>query len=90
MYAPVPFFWSDQGRHRIQFLGRSATDEADEVVVAVGSTEQEKWLALYRRGDRLWGVLGANAPRLVMPYRALLADSVSWDDALRHAATQQT
>ena len=37
MYAPVPFFWSDQGRHRIQFLGRSATDDADEVVVAVGA-----------------------------------------------------
>jgi NADPH-dependent 2,4-dienoyl-CoA reductase/sulfur reductase-like enzyme len=89
-YAPVPFFWSDQGRHRIQFLGRSATGEADEVVVAVGSTDQDKWLALYRRGDRLWGVLGTNAPRLVMPYRALLADSVSWDDALAHAATQQT
>ncbi len=90
MYAPVPFFWSDQGRHRIQFLGRSATDEADEVVVAVGATDQERWVALYRRGDRLWGVLGTNAPRLVMPYRALLADSVSWDDALAHAATQQT
>jgi NADPH-dependent 2,4-dienoyl-CoA reductase/sulfur reductase-like enzyme len=89
-YAPVPFFWSDQGRHRIQFLGRSATGDADEVVVAVGSTDQDKWLALYRRGDRLWGVLGTNAPRLVMPYRALLADSVSWDDALAHAATQQT
>jgi NADPH-dependent 2,4-dienoyl-CoA reductase/sulfur reductase-like enzyme len=90
MYAPVPFFWSDQGRHRIQFLGRSATEDADEVVVAVGSTDQDKWIALYRRGDRLWGVLGTNAPRLVMPYRALLADSVSWDDALAHAATQQT
>ena len=24
-YEPVPFFWSDQGRHRMQFLGRSAT-----------------------------------------------------------------
>jgi NADPH-dependent 2,4-dienoyl-CoA reductase/sulfur reductase-like enzyme len=90
MYAPVPFFWSDQGRHRIQFLGRSATEAADEVIVAVGTTDDEKWLALYRRGDRLWGVLGTNAPRLVMPYRALLADAVSWDDALAHAATQQT
>jgi NADPH-dependent 2,4-dienoyl-CoA reductase/sulfur reductase-like enzyme len=89
-YEPVPFFWSDQGRHRIQFLGRSATDEDDEVVVAVGTTEQEKWLALYRRGDRLWGVLGANAPRYVMPYRKLLADAVSWDDALAFASTQQT
>ena len=89
-YEPVPFFWSDQGRHRIQFLGRSATDEADEVVVAVGGIDEERWVALYRRGDRLWGVLGANAPRLVMPYRKLLAEAVSWDDALAFAATQQT
>ncbi len=89
-YAPVPFFWSDQGRHRIQFLGRSATDPADEVVVAVGTTDQERWLALYRRGERLWGVLGTNAPRLVMLYRNLLADAVSWDDALAFAATQQS
>ena len=24
-YAPVPFFWSDQGRQRVQFLGRGGT-----------------------------------------------------------------
>jgi NADPH-dependent 2,4-dienoyl-CoA reductase/sulfur reductase-like enzyme len=89
-YEPVPFFWSDQGKHRIQFLGRSATDDADEVVVAVGAPDQERWLALYRRGARLWGVLGANAPRFVMPYRKLLAEAVSWDDAVEFAATQQT
>jgi NADPH-dependent 2,4-dienoyl-CoA reductase/sulfur reductase-like enzyme len=87
-YAPVPFFWSDQGRHRLQFLGRAATADGDEVVVAV--RDQERWVALYRRGDRLWGVLGANAPRLVMPYRKLLEAAVSWDDALEFAMTQQT
>jgi NADPH-dependent 2,4-dienoyl-CoA reductase/sulfur reductase-like enzyme len=88
-YEPVPFFWSDQGRHRIQFLGRSATEDADEVVVVTVGHE-ERWLALYRRADRLWGVLGTNAPRFVMPYRKLLAEAVSWDDAVAFASTQQT
>ena len=56
----------------------------------MGATDQERWVALYRRGDRLWGVLGVNAPRLVMPYRVLLAAAVSWDDAVAFAATQQS
>ena len=34
-YAPVPFFWSDQYDHRIQFLGRGHAD--DEVRVVAGS-----------------------------------------------------
>ena len=67
----MPFFWSDQGRHRIQFLGRSATDDGDEVVVAVGTTDERAggWPCT-GAADRLWGVLGANVPRLVMPYRS--------------------
>ena len=69
----MPFFWSDQGRHRIQFLGRSATTEDDDVVeVVVGEPDEHRFLALYGRGGRLRGVLGVNVPRLVMPYRSLL------------------
>ena len=65
----MPFFWSDQGRHRIQFLGRSATTAGDRVEVVVGDPAEHRFLALYGRGDRLWGALGVNAPKLVMPYR---------------------
>ena len=82
-YAPVPFFWSDQGRHRIQFLGRSATTGGDRVEVVVGDPAEHRFLALYGRGDRLWGALGVNAPKLVMPYRRLLDEAASWDDAGR-------
>jgi NADPH-dependent 2,4-dienoyl-CoA reductase/sulfur reductase-like enzyme len=83
-YAPVPFFWSDQADLRIQFVGRAAPD--DEVVVAAGSIDDGKFLALYRRGDRLHGALGVNAPRWVMPMRQTLADQASWEDALARAA----
>ena len=82
-YAPVPFFWSDQAKHRIQFIGRSATGDDDTVRVMVGSPDEQRFLALYGRRGRLWGALGVNAVRLVMPYRALLADAASWDDAAR-------
>ena len=65
----MPFFWSDQHRHRIQFLGRPATTAGDRVEVVVGEPAEHRFLALYGRGDRLWGALGVNAPKLVMPYR---------------------
>lgn len=90
-YAPVPFFWSDQLGQRIQFVGRASVD--DDVVVALGSTtsdgdETPKWLALYSDSDtgRLRGALGVNAPKWVMPMRALLQNAATIDDATARAA----
>ena len=54
-----------------------------------GDPAEHRFLALYGRRGRLWGVLGVNCPRLVMPYRKLLADAVSWDDARAFAASQR-
>ncbi len=79
-YEPLPFFWSDQFEHRIQFLGRAAAD--DEVRVVAGSTADAKFLALFGRNGRLHGALGVNAPRWVMPTRKLFLDRASWDDAV--------
>lgn len=89
-YAPVPFFWSDQGTQRIQFLGRGPTDALDEVEVLVGSPEERRFLALYHRGDRLRGALGLNVPKLVMPYRKLLGEGAAWSTARALAAEQAT
>jgi len=89
-YAPVPFFWSDQLNLRIQFVGRgpAGPDDDPDVVVAAGSHADGKWLALY--GDpatgRLRGALGVNAPRWVMPMRALLAEAASFEAARAKAA----
>jgi hypothetical protein len=79
----VPFFWSEQYDRRIQFLGRASAD--DEVRVVSGSVAERQFVALYGSAGRLRGVLGVNAPRQVMPFRALLLERVSWDDALAHA-----
>ena len=46
--------------------------DGDGVEVVVGDPAEHRFLALYGRGDRLWGALGVNAPKLVMPYRRLL------------------
>lgn len=83
-YAPLPFFWSDQFRHRIQFLGRASAD--DEVRVVAGSVADEKFLALFGHDGRLHGVLGVNAPRWVMPTRTLFLEGATWDEALTATA----
>jgi NADPH-dependent 2,4-dienoyl-CoA reductase/sulfur reductase-like enzyme len=83
-YAPLPFFWSDQFDHRIQFLGRAAAD--DEVRVVAGSVEEGKFLTLFGRDGRLHGALGVNAPRWVMPTRKLFLERATWDEALAATA----
>jgi NADPH-dependent 2,4-dienoyl-CoA reductase/sulfur reductase-like enzyme len=79
-YDPVPFFWSDQYSTKIQVLGDPGPD--DEVVVVHGSVDEGKFVALYRRGDRLRAALGFSQARQLMPYRPLLATGASFDDAL--------
>ncbi len=84
-YAPVPFFWSEQYDRRVQFLGRASAD--DDVRIVSGSVAARQFVALYGSRGRLRGVLGLNAPRQVMPFRALLLDRISWDEALAFAAS---
>jgi NADPH-dependent 2,4-dienoyl-CoA reductase/sulfur reductase-like enzyme len=79
-YAPLPFFWSDQFEHRIQFLGRASAD--DDVQVVAGTVEDGKFLTLFGRDGRLHGALGVNAPRWVMPTRKLFMEHASWEEAL--------
>ncbi len=79
-YDPVPFFWSDQYATKIQVIGLPGPD--DDVVVVGGSTEESKFVALYRRGDRLRAVLAFSQPRQLMAYRPLLAAGASFDEAL--------
>jgi NADPH-dependent 2,4-dienoyl-CoA reductase/sulfur reductase-like enzyme len=85
-YDAVPFFWSDQFEARIQYLGRAAGD--DEVRIVHGSVEERRFVALYGSGGRLRAALGVTLPKLLMPFRRLLAERASFEDALAFAATQ--
>ena len=82
-YDPVPWFWSDQYDRKIQLAGWSAG--ADEVVVVDGSTDERRFVALYRRGARLVAVLAMNRPRLLVTYRALVERGAGWDEAMAQA-----
>lgn len=82
-YRSVPFFWSDQFDSRIQFVGRA--HGGDDVHVFAGNTDGA-FAALYGWEGRLRGVLGVSMPKMVMPFRALLAAQAGWHEALAKAA----
>jgi 3-phenylpropionate/trans-cinnamate dioxygenase ferredoxin reductase component len=82
-YDPVPWFWSDQYDRKIQLAGRSA--DADEVRVVDGSVDERRFVALYRRGDRLIGALAMNRPRLLVAFRGLVERRATWAEALAEA-----
>jgi NADPH-dependent 2,4-dienoyl-CoA reductase/sulfur reductase-like enzyme len=79
-FTTIPYFWSDQYGSKIQFIGRAT--HADEVRVVEGPDDQGRLLALYRRGDRLSGVLGISRMKALMGYRAHLANQALWADVL--------
>jgi len=81
-FVSVPFFWSDQFDSRIQFVGRA--HGGDEVHVFAGSIDGA-FAALYGYQGRLRGVLGVSKPKMVMPFRSLLAARASWEEALARA-----
>lgn len=79
-FAPVPWFWSDQYDRKIQLAGW--IDGADECKVVDGSLTERRFVAAYRRGPRLTGVLGMNRPRHVMRFKLRIAEGIAWDEAL--------
>ena len=79
-FAPVPSFWSDQYDCRIQSAGAPGPD--DELRVVAGSLEERRFVALLGSAGRLTGALAWNRARDLIPYRKLLAQGGSWDEAL--------
>lgn len=80
--AAVPYFWSDWYDSRIQFVGIPAADEIRVVSEELG---EERFLALYRRGDRLTGCISIDRPAQIMKYRRMIMKSASWAEALEFA-----
>ncbi len=82
-YGTVPYFWSDWYDVRIQFVG---SPDADEVRLVDGDPASGgRWVALYRRGDRLIGALTVNGQTEIMKYRVQIMKGGSWEDALAFA-----
>jgi hypothetical protein len=77
-YETIPYFWSDWYGNRIQFVGTAA---AESVSFASGGPGEDKFVALYRAGERLVGAATLNEPGKVMKYRRFIAGRGSWEGA---------
>jgi Reductase C-terminal len=55
------------------------------VRVVDGSTEERRFVALYRRGDRVVGALAMNRPRQLVAYQRLIGRGATWAEAMGSA-----
>ena len=78
-FAPVPYFWSDQYKVKIQFAGN--VTGSDPVVVIEGSPAERKLTALYERDGRLTGVLAWNQPSRLVRFRQAIAQGKTFEEA---------
>ncbi|MGP4085511.1 oxidoreductase C-terminal domain-containing protein [Streptomyces sp. KR55] len=80
-FAPVPYFWSDQYDMRVQVYGFLCGH--DEVAVVDGSLEERRFLAAYRTGDRVTGVLAVGMPpRAIRVWRQAIAAGAVWQESV--------
>jgi NADPH-dependent 2,4-dienoyl-CoA reductase/sulfur reductase-like enzyme len=77
-FAPIPYFWSDQYDLRIQSHGYLRGHE--EIDIVHGDLAERRFVAAYRTGERLGGVLVLGLPpRALRPWRKAAADGIPWD-----------
>ena len=69
-FDPVPYFWSDQYKVKIQVHGDVRS--SDTVTIEEGTIEDGKFVALYYRDGVPAAVLGWNAPARIPHYRKRL------------------
>ncbi|WP_075734891.1 NAD(P)/FAD-dependent oxidoreductase [Streptomyces acidiscabies] len=80
-FAPVPYFWSDQYDMKVQAFGYLRGH--DGVAVVDGSLAERRFIAAYRKGDRLVGALGVGMPpKAIRQWRQSIAVSAAWQDAV--------
>lgn len=79
-FVDVPFFWSDQFTARIQFVGRS--EGGENATIVVGSPEERQFVALYETDGRLVAALGVSRPRQLMPFRKLIGERATMEQAM--------
>jgi NADPH-dependent 2,4-dienoyl-CoA reductase/sulfur reductase-like enzyme len=79
-FAPIPYVWTDQFDLRIAIAGEIR--EGDELHVGQGSLEDDRFLALFGREGRLVAAVGFKRPRPLLACRRLLAEGISFADAI--------
>ncbi|MFF7601941.1 NAD(P)/FAD-dependent oxidoreductase [Streptomyces mirabilis] len=85
-FAPVPYFWSDQYDMKIQAYGFLRGH--GEVAVVHGDLAARSFIAAYRSGERLVGVVAVNVPpKTLRPWRAAIAARQAWHTAVNGTGT---
>ncbi|MCW2614206.1 MAG: FAD-dependent pyridine nucleotide-disulfide oxidoreductase, partial [Frankiales bacterium] len=79
-FSTVPYAWSDVYGRKLQAVGHTGGDD----VRVVG--DADRWVALYRGGDRLVGAFLVDLPGRTMKLRRLIASEGSWEQALELVA----
>ncbi len=75
-FAPVPYFWSDQYNHALQYYGRRTGSEQE---VRRGTLEARNFTTFYLREGVPVAALCLNSPRAGMAARRLIAAGVAVD-----------
>ncbi|MEU8820599.1 FAD-dependent oxidoreductase [Actinoplanes sp. NPDC048796] len=73
-YRSTPWFWSEQGRLKLQIAGLASPD--DDVVIRAGKRPGQH-IAFRYRGDRMSAVECLNTPADFLAVRAALAEGIS-------------
>lgn len=72
----VPYFWSEQGGHRIQFAGYLRGDEQRFLVS--GDTRSDQFVVGYVRNDVVVGVCAVNSGAAFVRLRSAIAKQSRW------------
>ncbi|MFE7235755.1 oxidoreductase C-terminal domain-containing protein [Streptomyces sp. NPDC002405] len=75
-FAPVPYFWTDQYKTRIQAYGIFPPDT--QLRIVHGDRSDGHFAAAYGHRGRVVGVLGWTAPRQAGKLRHLVVDRAPW------------
>ena len=76
----LPYVWTDQFELRLQIAGQ--IQAGDTLHVCHGSLDEERFLVLFGRADRLCGAVGSKRPRQLMAVRKLMASGSSFANAI--------
>ncbi len=82
-HAAIPYVWTDQFDLRLAIAGEFRAEDA--MHVCLGSLDEDKFLVLFGRGERLVGAVGCKRPRQLNAARRWIAEGLSFSEAIAQA-----
>ncbi len=76
-FAPVPYFWSDQHGHKLQYVGHASPDDDVEVL---GAETSDGLVAAYHRDGSITAALCIDAPREIPRWTEVVRDATRLAD----------